>query len=200
MIQTQQLRQSDAQSAFTEAAEIVSEVARIYVEFNDKGRLVKSRSSLPCSWIMARECMMTAYEVEYPDLSEDLQNSYHHIYRELSFFVEDDLCNEFNAALNIAARCRHERLKKMGISQDESFCRIMLASCHVTVLERREIWDRLACEETCPRQHLLLLAETLSFCSGTYRAMWDEWAAFANLIAYRRKNESDHASRERCIS
>jgi hypothetical protein len=130
---------------------------------------------------------MIAYETEYLDLPEETQNSYQFVYRELSFFVEDELYKDFNSSLDVAARCQSERLRKSGITEDESFCRKFIASAAVKVQDRKEIWAHLAREETCPRQHLLLLAETLAYCSGLHRAMWDEWAAFASLVAYRKK-------------
>jgi hypothetical protein len=59
----------------------------------------------------------------------------------------------------------------------------------VTGQDRKAIWESLSYEETCPRHDLLLLAETLTFCSELHRALDNEWAAFANLIAYRQKTE-----------
>jgi len=75
----------------------------------------------------------------------------------------------------------------LGILGDETFYRTFIASDVVKVQSREEIWDGFASEETCPRQHLIVLAETLAYCGALYRAMWDEWAAYANLIAYRKK-------------
>ncbi len=164
-----------------------SRVGGIYADFNEQGQLVKPRSSLPCPWFAVRECFMIAYETEYLELPEDLRNSYHFVYGELSFFVNDDLCKDFNYSLNIAAKCRFERSRTLGIPEDEAFCRKLIASDTVKIQDRKEIWTHLAREETCPRQHLLLLAETLTYCGELHRAMYNEWAAFANLIAYRKK-------------
>ena len=174
-----------------DASEIVSQVSGIYADLNEQGQLIKPRSSLPCSWFTVRECFMTAYEKEYPQLSEKLRDSYHHVYRELAFFVDDGLYNNFNSSLNIAAKCRFERDRKYGISQNEDFYRKLIASPSVTIQNRNEIWESLASanEKTCPKHDLLLLAETLSYCSELYGALWNEWAAFSNLIAYRKKTD-----------
>jgi len=170
-----------------DAEEIVSRVGGVYADFNEKGQLIKPRSSLPCSWFAARECFMIAYEREYLQLPEDLRHSYHFVYSELACFVDDELCKGFNYSLNIAAKCRSERNRTSGIQEDEAFCRKYIASDTVKIQDRKEIWSHLASESTCPRQHLLLLAETLVYCGELHRAMYDEWAAFANLIAYQKK-------------
>ena len=171
-----------------DAAEIVSKVGLIFAKYNDRGQLVKPRSSLPCSWFAARECFMSAYKAEYLELPESLQNSYHQVYVELAFFVEDDLCKDFNNSLNIAAKCRSERHRGLGRYEDETFCKKFIASKSVITQNRKEIWTHLAHEETCPTQHLRLLAETLSHCSQLHHAMWDEWATFANLISFRKES------------
>lgn len=171
------------------ASDIVSRVGGIYADFNDQGYLVKPRSSLPCSWFTVRECFMTAYEAEYLQLSETIRNSYGHVYRELAFFVVDGLCNEFNASLNVAAKCRSERLRKVGLAEDEAFSRRYIASDTVKIEDRKAIWEHLRQEETCPRHNLLLLAETLTYCGEMHRALWNEWAALENLTAYRKKTE-----------
>lgn len=181
-------RQCDTDVNNLDAGEVVSKIGGIYADLTEQGQLVKPRSSLPRPWFVVRECFMIAYETEYLELPQNLHDSYHFVYRELSFFVDDDLCKDFNCSLNIAAKCRFERLRKYGISGDESFCRKFIASNLLKFHRREEIWSHLASEETCPRQHLLLLAEPLAYCSELHRAMWDEWAAFANLIAYRKKN------------
>lgn len=185
MFWKQRPRQGDVSNL--DAGEIVSKVAGIYADLNEQGQLVKPRSILPCSWFVVRECFMADYETEYLKMPENVRESYHHVYRELSFFVDDDLCKDFNASLNTAAKCRFERSRKLGLKQDETFCRNFIASTAVITQNREEIWAHLTHEETCPKKDLLLLAETLTYCSELYRAMWDEWAAFANLVAYRSK-------------
>jgi hypothetical protein len=171
------------------ASDIVSQVGGIYADLNEQGYLIKPCSSLPCSWFAVRECFMTAYEAEYLQLSETIRNSYHHVYRELAFFVDDGLCDEFNASLTVAAKCRSERLRKMGLPEDEAFSRRVIASPTVKIEDRKAIWEHLRQEETCPRDDLLLLAETLAYCGEMHRALWNEWAAYANLIAYRKSTE-----------
>lgn len=170
-----------------DASEIVSQVGGIYADLNDQGQLVKPRSSLPCPWFAVRECFMIAYEAEYLQLPDNLRNSYHCVYRELAFFVDDGLYNEFNASLNVAARCRSERLRNTGLTEDEAFSRRFIASATVKVQDRKAIWEKLGHEKTCPRHDILLLAETLTYCGELHRTMWNEWAAFANLVAYRKK-------------
>lgn len=168
------------------AREIVSKVGEIFADFNEQGQLVKPRSSLPCSWFAVRECFMNAYETDYLEVPKDLRFSYHLVYRELSFFIDDDLCEDFNSSWNIAAKCAFARFQALGIPADEAFCKNYIASHLVTSQDRKEIWANLAREETCPRQHLLLLWEILAYCSELHRVMWNEWAAFENLLAYRK--------------
>jgi len=189
MFWKQRPRQGDTNVNNLDAAKIVSKVGEVYADFNEKEQLVKPSSSLPCPWSVVRECFMKAYETEYLELTENLRDSYHFMYGELSFFVDDNLCKDFNSSLNIAAKCRFEQSQKLGLSKDETFYRKFIASDAVKVQNREEIWADLAREETCPRQHLILLAETLTYCSALHRSMWDEWAAFANLIAYRKKKQ-----------
>ena len=168
------------------ATETVTKVSKIYAELNEQRQLIKPRSSLPCTWFHARESFMTAYEAEFLDLSEELRNSYHHVYRELSFFVDDDLFKDFNTSLDVAVMCRIERSKKLGITEDEISCRSLIASEAVKVLDRGQIWASVAREKTCPREHGIVIWYTLVYCNGMYRAMWDEWAAFSNLILHRK--------------
>ena len=169
------------------ASEIVTQVGGIYADLNDQGTLVKPRSSLPCAWFAVRECFMIAYEAEYLQLPENLKNSYHYVYSELAFFVDDDLCNEFNTSLNVATKCHSERLRNAGLTENEAVSRIFIASLSVKIDDRKAIWEHLEHEKTCPRHDLVLLAETLSYCGEMHRAMWNEWSAFANLVAYHKK-------------
>jgi hypothetical protein len=122
-------------------------------------------------------------------LPVELHDSYHQIYSELAFFVDDEESVRFGLSLDVAAKCRSERMQTLGVIEDESSCRRFLASSTIKLQSRKEIWERLSAEKTCPRSHLLLLAETLCFCGGLYRAMYDEWAAYANLIAFQDKKE-----------
>lgn len=187
MFWKQRHRKDAANVSHLDASEIVSQVGGIYADLNDQGQLVKPRSSLPCPWFTVRECFMITYEAEYLQLPENIRNSYLHVYRELAFFVDDRLCNEFHASLNVAAKCRSERLRETGLAEDEAFSRRFIASDTVTIQDRKAIWEHLGYEKTCPRHDLLLLAETLTYCGELNRALWNEWAAFANLIAYRQK-------------
>jgi hypothetical protein len=136
-----------------------------------------------------RECFHQAYERDYLSLTKATQDSYHHVYRELAFFVEDDLCTEFNVALDVAVRCRMERMQGVGIAEDAVSCRIFIASDAVKIQQKNEIWDQLAKELTCPRKDLLVLANTLTYCSAIYRAMWNEWVAFTSQVAARHNKE-----------
>ncbi len=160
----------------------MSAVADAYAALNDRSQLVKPRSKLPASWFSTREHFFVAYKAEYSSLTKQLHDSYHQIYAELAFFVDDDDVARFETALDIATKHRIERMHKLGITEEESFCRRYLASPAAKVKTRQQIWDSLRAEETCPRTHLLILAETLCFCGALYRAMYDEWAAFANFV------------------
>ncbi len=168
-----------------DAREVVSQVGNIYANLTEQGQVVKPRSSLPRSWFAVRECFMIAYKAGYLQLPENMRNAFHHVYRELAFFVDDDLCSEFNSSLNVAAKCRSERFRQMGVTMEESYSRSSIAS--TSSQGRKEIWEDLTQEKTCPRNDLLLLVEVLSYCGEMHRAMWDEWSAFANLVAYRQK-------------
>ncbi len=172
-----------------DAGEIVSRVAEVYGDLNEQRQLVKPRSSLPCSWFSARESFFKAYKEEYLELTKEVDLSYHNVYTELAFFVDDDLCTSFNRSLDVAAKCRSERMRNLGVAEDESFCRQFIASPATRIQDRKEIWNQLTSEETCPRHHLVLLAETLVYCGALYRAMYDEWVAFANLLAYQYKKD-----------
>lgn|GEM_PF-6470628 len=170
-----------------DADEIVRKVSLVYADYNDEDKKVKSRSSLPCSWFAARECFVIAYEREYLELSEQLKDSYHHVYRELAYFVDDELFESFENSLEIALRCSYDLLRSRGISdQDEAFQESMILGPDTG--DRNDIWTFLGeVAPTCPpydRQHL---AETLGYCNGMFKIMWDEWASFANLVEYRNK-------------
>ncbi len=164
--------------------EIVSSVADAYCELNDRSQLVKSCSKLPCSWFATREQFFKAYKSEYSVLTKQLRDSYHHVYAELTFFINDDDLARFDSSLATAAKHRIERMRRAGIVEREEFATRFLASLTVKIETRQEIWDRLRVEETCPRTDLLVLAETLSFCGALYRSMYDEWAAFANFVDF----------------
>jgi hypothetical protein len=170
-----------------ESRKIVSRIGVLYADLNDRSQLVKPRSSLPCTWFSARESFFVAYRTDYPQLSKELHDSYHHVYSELAFFIDDEDSTRFALSLDVAAKCRSERMQKLGLAEDESFCRKFIASPTIKIQSRKEIWDQLAAEKTCPGDHLLFLAETLCFCGTLYRAMYDEWVAYANFLAYQNK-------------
>ena len=174
-----------------EASEMVSQVGNVYADLVEHGKLVKSRSDLPCSWYRARESFMLAYESEYSVLPDSLRDAYQQVYAELAFFVDDEIAERFGISLEIASRHRIERLREVGIMEDERTARLMIASISIKIQEREAIWQRLSDEESCPRSELLLLFETMTYCGEMYRAMWDEWAAFANLVAYRQSGSRD---------
>lgn len=184
-------KQSQKQDAFSinfiEATEVVSQVGGIYANLSDQHLLVKPRSSLPRSWFAVRECFMIAYEAEHLQLSENTKNAYHYVYPGLAFFVDDDLYSKFNASLDIAARCRSQRIRKMGLSEEVALSKSIIASESVIIQDRKDIEEHLNQEDTCPKHDLLLLTETLSYCATLHRAMSNEWSAFLKLIAYRQK-------------
>lgn len=191
MFRKQRSGQNLADISYSDAAEIASQTGEIYANLNEQGLLVKPRSSLPCSWYAVRESFVIAYETEYLELPENLHDSYHHVYRELAFFIGDELFKDFNSSLGVAAMNRFEREQKLGLSVDESSCRNHIAHIGVKTQTREEIWDSLvASETTCPREHLVVLAETLGYCSSLFRTMWDEWAAYATVIAHQKKKET----------
>jgi hypothetical protein len=134
---------------------------------------------------------MVAYEKEYLSLPNNLRDSYQFVYGELAFFIDDTLCKDFNDSLDVAAKCRFERERSLGIAKYEASSRRFIASVTVKIESRKEIWNHLAHEKTCPRQHLLLLAEVLAYCADSYRAMDEEWGSFANLIAYQNKKSKN---------
>ena len=175
-----------------DSAGVVSRVGEVYAGFCDERQLIKPYSSLPCPWHFVRQCFMSDYTENYLSLPDDLKDSYQHIYRELSFFVDDDLLRDFNSALDIAAEAaakfERELFIKKGISQPASpasFHKMMIANPSVVVQSREDIWKSLP--ENCPRQHRLVLFETLVYCSELFHSMDKEWVAFANLTAYRQK-------------
>lgn len=171
------------------SSEIVTQVAKVYGDYCDKGVLIRPHSSLPCSWFTARECFFIAFEAEYLEISEELRKGYHEVYRELALFIEDDLYKAYNYSLNVAAKCQIERFQpqgRSGVSMDIDSIKRRIVGFEMKTLSREEIWKQLAMEEKLPKEHLAVLAEILSYCSGLYRAMWNEWAAFANLTAYRK--------------
>lgn len=185
MSRKQRTGQNLTDISYTDAAEIASRTGEVYANLNEQGLLVKPRSSLPCPWYIVRESYIIAYETEYLELPENLHDSYHHVYRELAFFIGDELFEDFNSSLGVAAMNRFEREQKLGLSVDESSCRNQIAHIGVKAQTREEIWDSLvASETTCPRRHLVVLAETLGYCSSLFRSMWDEWAAYATVIAH----------------
>jgi len=173
----------------TRADEIVSKVGQTYADLNDRGQLVKPHSALPCSLFAVREAFQTAYEVELNQLSEEIKDSFAYVYKELAFFVDDSLCDSFNASLTVAVQHRRERLRAIGVEEDEMFSRNCIASDTVKIQDRKSIWEHLGHEETCPTRDLLLIAETLAYCGEMYRVLWNEWAAFANLTEYRNKSQ-----------
>jgi hypothetical protein len=98
---------------------------------------------------------MVAYEEVYPTAPERLKDFYQHVYRELSFFVDDDLYRSFNSALDVAAICQWEEAQKRGTSQDLAFYRTLIANQGVIAQSKEEIWAGLVHEATCPKQHLV---------------------------------------------
>lgn len=187
MFWKQRQKQDPININLIDAIEVVSQVGGIYADLNDQHLLVKPRSSLPRSWFAVRECFMVAYEAEHLRLSENIQNAYHYVYPQLAFFVDDDIYSQFNTSLDIAARCRSERIRKMGFAEEVALSKNIIASESVVIQDRKEIEEHLAQEDTCPKHDLLLLVETLSYCATLHRAMSNEWSAFLSLITYRQK-------------
>lgn len=178
--------------SYPRAAELVSQVGRVYADLNDQGMLVKKYSSLPCPWYVARESFVVAYRREYAELPENIRDSYHHVYRELSFFIDDDTHRRYEASLDVVAQYEAERMQKIGLSESISTCRGHIAHMGVKVQTREEIWESLIKSgEKCQREHLIVLAETLGYCSAMFRVMWDEWAAYDTFIAHQCRTGSD---------
>jgi hypothetical protein len=170
---------------YTSARDLVSEIGMIFGDLCEQGMLVKRRSSLPCPWYVARECFFITYGQEHSELSEQLKDSYHLVYRELSFFIEDKLWQDYERSLSTALQHRAQRNGMLGLSESEQFSKNLIASTTVTLKTREQIFDNLVqTEKDCPRAHLIVLAETLGFCAALYRLMWDEWAAYTTLIAH----------------
>lgn len=169
------------------ASDIVSQVGGIFASLNDRHQLIKPRTALPCSWFAVRECFMVAYDADYLHLPDELKNAYDQVYGELAFFVEDELCAEFNISLDVVAKCRSQAFKNIGAKEDVASERRRLASELVKYKDRKAIFESLANVEACPRRDLLLVAETLAHCGELYRAMSAEWTAFASLISFRKK-------------
>ena len=136
---------------------------------------------------------MIAYKREYPELPKDLRDSYHHVYRELSFFVDDDTYQKYDTSLNVVTQNRVERMQRLGRPETKATCKNHhVAHIGVKAQTREEIWESLVkSDEACPREHLIVLAETLGYCSALFRVMWDEWAAYDTLIAHQNRNESE---------
>jgi len=175
------------EAAAQDAGQIVSRIGELSAYYYRKHQLVKSRSDLPCSWFSARECFLQAYEKEYRELPDQMHDSYLLIYADLAFFIDAKLSKEFEVALSSAARCRSERMGEIGISEDAELCRRFIASSAIKAQQRKEIFEHIDREVNCPREHLVVLAETLSFCAAQYRPMHDEWVAHANLLSYVKK-------------
>jgi len=177
--------------SYTRAAELVSQIGGVYADHNEQGLLVKKRSSLPCPWYVARESFTIAYKIEYLELPENLKNAYHHVYRELSFFIDDDSYQKYEASLDVVAQHQVEQMQKIGMSKSILTCRNLIANMGVTTQTREETWESLIKNnETCQREHLIILAETLGYCSAMYRLMWDEWVAYDTFIAFQIKINS----------
>lgn len=169
-----------------DASEVVSAVSAAYAHHNEQGQFIKPRSSLPCSWFCARECFMVVYQMEYLALPKEVHDSYHFIYRELAFFVDDELFAAYSKAVDAAIKCNSDWRHAAGLAADEGFDKLMIASKTVVLEKREEIWARLLkLVPNCSVRDRRLLTETLAYCGAMYRAMYDEWAAFANLVAYR---------------
>ncbi len=177
--------------SYPRAREVVSQVAKIFADLNEQEQLVKKRSSLPCLWHVARESFAFAYKIEYAELPEQLRDSYHQVYSELSFFIDDVSHQRYEASLDAVARHELERLQKIGLSGSMFTCRNLIAHIGVKAQTRHEIWESLiGSNETCQREHLIVLAETLGYCSAMFRLMWDEWVAYDTFIAYQNRNLS----------
>ena len=171
------------------ASDVVTQVALVHARLNMAGQRIKPRSSLPCSWFSVRECFVTAYEEECLQLSKADRENYHYVYRELAFFVDDELFKKFSSSLDVAAQCRAKRLRDAGKAEEVEFSRkvILVELESAKIQDRDAIYEHLARENTCPTRDLVLIAETLVYCGWLYRLMWDEWVAFANLIEYSAK-------------
>lgn len=169
----------------TLAINLVADIGAVYADLCAAGVLVKKRSSLPCPWYVARECFMIAYRAQHRELSDQLESAYLTVFSDLSFFVEDSLCENYERSLTVAVRHRMEHFGNSASGWTERSVRNDFANEGVIAQTREEVFSSLLKMETyCPREHLIVLAETLSYCSALYRIMWDEWAAYTTLIAH----------------
>ncbi len=166
--------------------EVVSSVSEKYADLSDRGRIVMPRSSLPCSWFRVRECFAEAYEMEYLQLPQHLKDSYHQVYRNLAYFLDDSLCRDFDVSLASFTKSRAERCGSVGIILDESRSKALNAGLALAAIaeDRKKIWERVNQEVNCPLRDRTRVAETLIYCTETYRSLWDEWASFANFMSY----------------
>ena len=132
---------------------------------------------------------MVAYEREYDSVPENVHNNYHRIYGELAFFIDDALFARYENSLSIAVKCYSDKLREVGTESSEHFCRGMIADKTITVPGQGDadtILTRLKeIVPTCPSLDRLILTYALAYCAATHEAMWNEWAAFANLIRYK---------------
>jgi len=126
-----------------------------------------------------------------------MQDNYHMVYSGLAFFIEESLFVDFNGSLDIIVNGYMRSMEVMGHPINESSCRNIIASSSVWAKSREEIWNSLLAHEKVIgngvselRLHIIKLAEVLDYCGSMYRAMWDEWAAYANLTAFQHRNKN----------
>ena len=131
---------------------------------------------------------MIAYEREYLELPKHWHDSYHQMYNELAFFIDDGLFASYEESFNVAVKCCSDQRQTSGLRADEAFCKMIIANKSMVVEDEDKIGTRLLQDvPTCPAHDRLCLFQTLAYCRAMYKVMWDEWAAFANLIGYQKR-------------
>jgi hypothetical protein len=182
-------KQQQFDQADQRAREVMSTVGTVYAELNEKGELIKSRLCLPFSLFNIRACFMDAYECEFAQLKDDVKHSYHHVYRELAFFVDDKLAMAYKKSMNVAVQhLAKSHFELTGRQPTDDFCRNFLAGRSILVEDPEKFWARLEKQvPNCPAEDRRVLVELLGYCVQLFHALDSEWVAFANLVAYKNR-------------
>jgi hypothetical protein len=175
-------------------ADIPGLTAAVYAGLDEAGVEFKPASRLPAELHVVREEFKRAFRREYHQLTSEVRHSYHHVYRELAFFLEAPLADRCERIVDELAKAFQEQDVKQGRPPDD----LKLARSYVMPIMRlpsgrEEFLKQLVRLDKDRDKDRRLLVEVCTYCNAMYGLLWNEWVAYENFVRaiYRDSSHTD---------
>jgi len=167
-----------------EAMENVIEISGIFADLNEAGEFIKSQSKLPCTWDVARKSFKIAYKHYHSFITEEQDQGFHSVYRELAYFVEEKERIRFQKAMDLILKETNAHERERYGERATVYTEVLIVGFEVGFQPKEKTKDRLVNSPVLrPKGALLAVAEIAGCCGEQYKLMWDEWADYANHVS-----------------